>query len=96
MNVGHLRHKETDRLAALTRELAKLGAKAEIVDEGLEIHPGTLRPAEIETYNDHRMAMSFAVAGLAIPGVKIMNPGCVSKSFPNFWEEFAKFEQRSS
>jgi len=84
-NIGNLRIKETDRIAALASELRKLGAE---VDEGRDwiiIRPGPCRGAEIKTYNDHRMAMAFAVAGLRIPGVKIENPGCVKKSFPRFF-----------
>jgi 3-phosphoshikimate 1-carboxyvinyltransferase len=89
-NVAHLEHKETNRLKALASELGKLGARVELTDEGIIINPGKLRGADIETYNDHRMAMSFAVAGLKVPGIRIKNPGCVSKSFPDFWNEFEK------
>ncbi len=91
-NVRQLRFKETDRLSALAGEITKLGARVELFDDGLTIHPGALRGAVIETYNDHRIAMSFAVAGLRIPGVSIANPSCVSKSFPEFWDEFKKLE----
>lgn len=94
-NVGHLRVKETDRLSALATELRKLGARVDVFDDGMTIRPGPLHGATIETYNDHRMAMSFAVAGLRIPGVKIENPSCVSKSFPGFWEEFKKLEEQA-
>jgi len=85
-NVRNLRVKETDRLAALAKELRKLGAQVTEFEDGLEIVPGRLRPAVIETYRDHRMAMSFAVAGLAAPGIEILDPECVTKSFPRFWE----------
>lgn len=85
-NVRNLRVKETDRLSALAKELRKLGADVREFEDGLEILPGKPRPALIETYNDHRMAMSFAIAGLATPGIEIANPACVSKSFPRFWE----------
>lgn len=86
-NVANLRIKETDRLAALERELSRLGATVEPIDDGLTIHPPTrLRPATIETYNDHRMAMSFAVAGLAAGDVVIRAAECVAKSFPGFFE----------
>ncbi|MBI2899245.1 MAG: 3-phosphoshikimate 1-carboxyvinyltransferase [Planctomycetes bacterium] len=85
-NVKNLRVKETDRIAALGAELRKLGARVTEFEDGLEIAPGPLRPAEIETYNDHRMAMSFAVAALAVPGVEIRDPECVSKSFPRFFD----------
>lgn len=90
-NVAHLRYKESDRLYALATELRKLGAEITELDDGLEIVPNEKYiGAEIETYNDHRIAMSFAVAGLKIPNIKIQNPGCVKKSFPGFWEEFSQ------
>ncbi len=91
-NVAHLEHKETNRLKALASELQKIGAKVELYEDGLTIHPQPLHGAEIETYNDHRIAMSFAVAGLKVEGISIKNPSCVSKSFPSFWDEFAKLE----
>ena len=87
-NVGNLRIKETDRLAALESELRRLGARAEAGPDWLRVEPGPLRGAEIETYDDHRMAMSFALAGLRVPGVVIRDPGCVSKTWPNFFDVF--------
>src|SRR5262249_24800418 len=93
-NIGHLRHKESDRLRAIATELRKIGAGVELFEDAIAIHPQALRGAEIDTYNDHRMAMSFAVAGLAVPGIRITNPACVSKSFPNFWDEFAALERK--
>ncbi|MEA3365840.1 MAG: hypothetical protein U9Q79_09405 [Candidatus Hydrogenedentes bacterium] len=87
-NVATLRLKECDRLDAMARELRKLGATIEEFENGLQIVPGKLHGAEIDTYDDHRMAMSFALAGLRIPGVIINNPGCVSKTFPDFFERF--------
>ena len=89
-NVSHLRLKESNRLAALATELAKTGVRAEELDDGLVIEGGTPRGAAIETYNDHRIAMSFAVLGLVAPGMRIENPGCVGKSFPGFWTELDK------
>ncbi len=91
-NVAHIRHKETDRLAALATELRKFGAEVVENQEGLEITPGKtaseqVAPVVIETYNDHRMAMSFAVAGLARPGVVILDPGCTAKTYPRFFED---------
>jgi len=83
--VGHLRYKETDRLAALKQELGKMGIRVVLEEDGLVVEGGVPRGAEIETYNDHRMAMAFAVAGLRVPGIVIRNPDCVSKSFPTFW-----------
>jgi 3-phosphoshikimate 1-carboxyvinyltransferase len=90
LNVGHLRFKESDRLQAIVDELKKLGADITIADEGLEIRPAPLHGAQVDTYDDHRLAMSFALVGLKISGVKIENPDCVSKSFPGFWKEFEK------
>ena len=89
-NVGHIRHKETDRIAALAAELRKLGARIDELADGLVIEPPALllpRPARINTYDDHRMAMSFALAGLKIPGVTILDPGCVAKTYPGFWKD---------
>ncbi len=88
-SVGHIRHKETDRIAAVAAELRKLGANVNEWADGLTIQPGTLNPAIIETYNDHRMAMSFALAGLKIPGVHIQNPRCVDKTYPKFFRDLA-------
>lgn len=87
-NVPNLRLKETDRLRALDFELRKIGANVEELQDGLKIKRRRVQKAIIETYNDHRMAMSFAVAGLAINGIRIKNPACVKKSFPDFWEKF--------
>ncbi len=91
-NIAHLRYKETNRLTAIARELTKLGARVEVADDTMAIHPKQLHGTEIETYNDHRIAMAFAIAGLRINGVTLKNPGCVKKSFPDFWKEFQKLE----
>ena len=91
--VPNLRIKETDRLKALAGELSKLGGRIEELDDGLVIIPDKLQACDIETYDDHRMAMSFALAGLKISGIKITNPDCVNKSFPGFFE---KLESLSS
>jgi len=85
-NCAHLRLKESNRLAALATELSKTGVKADETEDGLVIDGDAPHGAEIETYNDHRIAMSFAILGLAIPGIKIQDEGCVDKSFPGFWE----------
>jgi 3-phosphoshikimate 1-carboxyvinyltransferase len=86
-NVGNLRVKETDRLTALATELGKFDARVEIREDGLTIHPpGKPVPARVETYDDHRMAMSFALAGLAVDGVEILDPTCVNKTFPGYFE----------
>ena len=89
-NIETLRFKETDRLSAVVNELSKIGCKVEEGSDYMIIIPGKLTGVEIETYKDHRMAMSFAVAGLFIEGIKILDPDCVSKSYPNFWEDFSK------
>jgi len=88
-NVGHIRHKETDRIAALAAELRKLGAAVVERTDALTITPGTLRGATIDTYNDHRMAMSFALAGLRQGGVRINNPECTAKTYPSFFNDLA-------
>lgn len=88
-NVANLRIKETDRLAALETELRKLGARATAGPDSLHIEPGPMRGAEIETYDDHRMAMALSLAGLRIPGVVILDPGCVSKTWPGYFDAFA-------
>jgi 3-phosphoshikimate 1-carboxyvinyltransferase len=86
-NVAHIRHKETDRLRALATELCRIGARVEERADGLTIVPGPLHGATIETYNDHRMAMSMALIGLRVPGIVIRNPDCVAKTYPNFFED---------
>jgi len=87
----HLRFKETDRIKAMATELEKLGVKTKELPDGLIIE-GTdrFKEAEIETYDDHRIAMSFAILGLKTGGIIIKNPDCVKKSFPNFWEYLEK------
>ncbi|MEA1935518.1 MAG: 3-phosphoshikimate 1-carboxyvinyltransferase [Thermodesulfobacteriota bacterium] len=89
-NVSHLRVKESDRIAALVNELNRIGVRAEETDDGLIIDGGRPHAAEIETYNDHRIAMSFAMLGLATPNIKIKNKDCVNKSFPCFWDELER------
>ena len=84
--IGFIRKKETDRVGAVVAELTRLGIRAEEEKDGFVVYPGSPKPADIETYDDHRMAMSFAVAGLVAPGIRILNPGCVSKTFPEFFE----------
>ncbi|MGA2800983.1 MAG: 3-phosphoshikimate 1-carboxyvinyltransferase [Verrucomicrobiota bacterium] len=90
--LGHLRVQECDRVAALFAGLTRCGAK--IVEEGdtLTVYPSKLKElhgTEIETHNDHRMAMCFAILGLKVPGIKIKNPACVKKTFPNFFQKLA-------
>ncbi|MCP4627883.1 MAG: 3-phosphoshikimate 1-carboxyvinyltransferase [bacterium] len=87
-NVAHLKAKESDRLAAVVNELVKMGIDAHCSDDELIVTGGTPHGAEIETYGDHRIAMSFAVTGLVTPQTIILDENCVEKSFPNFWEVF--------
>jgi 3-phosphoshikimate 1-carboxyvinyltransferase len=89
-NVAHIRHKETDRLAALATELHRVGADVEELADGLTITPRPLHGATIETYNDHRMAMSMSLIGLKTPGIVIQNPGCVAKTYPGFFDDLAQ------
>lgn len=89
-NVEHVRHKETDRITDLARELKKLGAKVDERQDGLTIIPGELCAASVDTYNDHRIAMSFAVAGLMIKDLSINNPECCEKTYPNFFTDLEK------
>ncbi len=91
--VGHIRHKETDRIRALATELRKLGVTVKEESDGLTIMPAPLRPAEIETYNDHRMAMSLALVGLRQPGIVIRDPGCTGKTYPEFFRDLKEVTQ---
>jgi 3-phosphoshikimate 1-carboxyvinyltransferase len=96
MDAARMRLQETDRIKAMVTELQRVGAKAEEHEDGFTVwpaEPGRLLGAEIETYNDHRMAMCFAVLGLKVPGIRIKNPGCVSKTFPNFFEKLEQLRQ---
>lgn len=88
-NVAHIRLQESDRLRALATELGKLGVRVEEFRDGLRIHPGPVAGGLVETYDDHRIAMAFAVLGLRVRGVRIANPSCVTKTFPDF---FARLE----
>jgi 3-phosphoshikimate 1-carboxyvinyltransferase len=89
-NVPHLKAKESDRLGSVAVELQKMGINAEADDTGLTVTGGIPKGAIIQTYDDHRMAMSFAIAGLIVPGIQIMDEQCVEKSFPNFWDVFER------
>jgi 3-phosphoshikimate 1-carboxyvinyltransferase len=92
--IAHLRHKESDRLELLARNLRALGRPAEARHDRLEIgsREGPLRATTIVTESDHRLAMAFAVAGLRIGGLTVDDAGCVAKSNPQFWEQFAALE----
>ncbi len=94
--VAHIRHKETDRIAALATELRKFGAEVDERADGLRITPGKLHGATIDTYDDHRMAMSMALVGLRVPGVVIRDPGCTAKTYPEFFADLARLERAPS
>ena len=89
-NVAHVRHKETDRIAAMANELRKLGVDVHEYGDGLTITPGKLHGAKVDTYRDHRMAMSLALVGLKVPGVIVGDPSCVAKTYPKFWDDLQK------
>ena len=84
--IAHTRRQETDRVAAVARELKRLGARVKESAGELEIAPSAIHGGVVETYGDHRMAMSFALIGLKIPGIRIRDPRCVEKTFPDFFE----------
>src|SRR4030042_961028 len=86
--VGHLQYKESDRLAAIIENIRRLQGKAYLENDNLIIQPSALAGASLPTYKDHRIAMSFAMAGLLIPGIRIEEPECVQNSFPEFWPYF--------
>ena len=85
-NIAHVRHKETDRIQAMVAELRRLGQEVQEFPDGLRIEPRPVRPATVRTYDDHRMAMSLALIGLRAPGVTLEDPGCVAKTFPDFFQ----------
>lgn len=87
-NIGHLRVKECDRIEAVSSQLIKMGIQVSQGDDWMEITGGTPVGAVIETFNDHRIAMAFSVAGLVVDGMEIENPSCVEKSFPGYWQLF--------
>jgi 3-phosphoshikimate 1-carboxyvinyltransferase len=86
-DLGRMRRQECERVAALRTELSKCGADVREEGDTLIVRPATLHGATIETYGDHRMAMCFAILGLKVPGIKIQNPACVKKTFPNFFQK---------
>jgi 3-phosphoshikimate 1-carboxyvinyltransferase len=92
--VGHIRHKETDRIGDLARELRKFGAVVDELPDGLKITPPAdirqRRDIAIETYNDHRMAMSLALPGLVLPGITILSPACTAKTYPRFFDDLKR------
>ena len=88
-DLGRLRVQECERVEALRTELGKCGARVDETGDTLTVHPGNLHGAEIETYNDHRVAMCFGMLGLRVPGIRLRNPACVRKTFPNFFVKLA-------
>lgn len=99
-NIANIRIKETDRLQACVHELRRLGQEVSFGDDWLQIDPQPITPAAIECYNDHRMAMSFAVLGAVHGGITITDPACVAKTYPGFWDDLATIynsvEQRAA
>lgn len=85
-NIGHIRLKETDRIEATANELTRLGIRVETTADSLTVYPGEMQPATVHTYDDHRIAMSFAIAGVKSGAVRIADPMCVRKTVPRFWE----------
>lgn len=94
-NVGHLRIKESDRIAVVAEELTKLGIAVEELPDGLMIKGGGAHGAAVEAHDDHRIAMAFAVAGLRVPGITIHGAEAVAKSYPTFWDEFTRLGEAS-
>lgn len=92
-NVEHTRHQETDRVSAVATELGRLGVRVEEGRDYLRVEPGPVRPASVETYGDHRMAMAFAVTGLVAKGVSIQDPSCVAKTFPDYFQRLESLRQ---
>ena len=85
--IASSRVKETDRVTATCTELRRLGVRVDEYHDGMTIYPcEEVRASRIHTYDDHRMAMAFSLVGLRIPGIEIENPGCVAKTFPNFFD----------
>jgi 3-phosphoshikimate 1-carboxyvinyltransferase len=89
-NVAHMRLKETDRVAAVVTELRRLGLSVEEHEDGMTIHPGPISPGTVATYDDHRMAMSFALLGLRQEGILIADPGCTAKTYPDYFSDLER------
>lgn len=92
-NVEHLRWQESDRLKAVATELTRLGVTVEERADGITVHPAPPRPAAVETYDDHRIAMSFALLGLRAEGIRIRDPGCVAKTFPEYFDRLEELRR---
>lgn len=93
--IDFIRRKETDRVAAVATELTRCGIDVTVDPGGWTIRPGVPQPAVVQTYDDHRMAMSFALFGLAVPGIRIADPGCVAKTFPAYWDVLGRVAGRA-
>lgn len=94
--IGFIRAKETDRVGAVVTELVRLGIEAHETEDGFRILPSTPRPGVVRTYDDHRMAMAFALLGLAHKGIAVADPGCVAKTFPGYWDLLADLRRGSA
>lgn len=84
--IGHIRRQESDRIRAIISNLGRMGISAADLGDGVVIHPGMPSPARIETFDDHRVAMAFAVTGMKAPGIVIENPMCCKKTFENYFD----------
>ena len=84
--IGHIRFQESDRIAAITAELSRMGIRCDERQDGITIYPGRPAPSTVETYDDHRMAMGFSLTGLRSPGIVIADPGCCRKTFEDYFE----------
>ena len=94
-NVAHARLQETDRVSAVAAELARLGVGVEERRDGLRITPGSVTPGSVRTYGDHRMAMAFSLIGLVVPGIRIQDPACVTKTLPDYFERLTSLRETS-
>jgi len=92
-NIAHVRWQESDRLRAVATELGRLGVRVEESADGVAVYPSRITPASVRTYDDHRIAMSFALIGLKVPGIRILDPGCVAKTFPDYFERLAELRR---
>jgi 3-phosphoshikimate 1-carboxyvinyltransferase len=92
-NIEHLQYKESNRIQAIISNISNLGGSCELEGKDLIINPRPLRGGLVRTFNDHRIAMSFSILGLKIPGIKIENPDCVRKSYPDFWNDLSGIHQ---
>jgi 3-phosphoshikimate 1-carboxyvinyltransferase len=92
--IDFIRRKETDRIGETVANLRRLGVEADEDNDGFTVHPGAVHGGRVETHDDHRMAMSFAVVGLRVPGVEIVDPGCVAKTYPEFWTDLDQLRRR--